>query len=191
MAFHILRNDMRSNTFPSIYRFPSYRSWYMNKAVAASVACAGITLLIVIGAVLGAFLWGRGRFGALMATVEGFYEPAWHHCLIALGLLFCNALMLTQWQMLVHLVTGHVVMATAAFLLPIVASLYACSNTYLHPISVQYNPINWGMYMRSNYMSDPGFPIIRAVLGQLGIAVMCAWIGGLVAGKVNLAGRNK
>ena len=174
----------------TLYRFSSYQSWYMNQAIAASVACAGITLLIVIGAVTGALLWGRGQFGAIMATMEGFYAPAWQHCLIALGLLLCNALMLTQWQMLVHLVTGHVVTAAAAFLLPIVASLYACSNAYLHPISVQYNPINWGMYMRSNYMSDPGFPILRAVIGQLGIAAVCAWMGGLLARKVNLAGRH-
>ena len=157
----------------TLYRFSSYRSWYMNQAIAASVACAGISLLIVIGAVTGALLWGRGQFGAIMATMEGFYEPAWHHC-----------------QMLVHLVTGHVVTAAAAFLLPIVASLYACSNAYLHPISVQYNPINWGMYMRSNHMSDPGFPILRAVIGQLSIAAVCAWMGGLLARKVNLAGRH-
>lgn len=67
----------------TLYRFSSYQSWYMNQAIAASVACAGITLLIVIGAVTGALLWGRGQFGAIMATMEGFYAPAWaalSHC---------------------------------------------------------------------------------------------------------------
>ena len=67
----------------TLYRFSSYRSWYMNQAIAASVACSRITLLIVIGAVTGALLWGRGQFGAIMATMEGFYEPAWaslSHC---------------------------------------------------------------------------------------------------------------
>lgn len=46
--------------------------------------------MIVIGAVTGALLWGRGQFGAIMATMEGVYAPAWQHCLIALGLLLCN-----------------------------------------------------------------------------------------------------
>ncbi len=173
----------------TLYRFSSYRSWYRNKVVASCVACIGITVVIALGAVLGAWVWGRGKFGAMITTMAGFYEPAWPHCLMALLLLLCSALMLTQWQMLIHLATGNVVMAIAAFVLPIIASLYSCSNAYLHPLGVQYNPINWGMYMRSSVMSDPGFPIARAVIGQLSIAALCALAGERLAGKVNLAGR--
>lgn len=173
----------------TLYRFSSYKSWYLNKVIAATVSCAVITMLIVSGALFGALLWGKTRIGAVMATMDGFYSPAWHHCLVALLLLFCNALMMTQWQMLIHLVTGNIAAATTAFILPIVASLYACSNTYLHPVSALLNPINWGMYFRASCMSDPGFSLSMAILGQLGLAMSFALLGIYVAGKINLAGR--
>ncbi len=175
----------------TLYRFSSYKRWYGSKVLAAWIACVGITLLIVIGGILSAFLWGKGRFGAVISDISGFYGPIWKHVLVAMLLLTCNALMLTAWQMLVHLLTGSIVAATAAFLLPIVVSLYACSNDYLNPITNQWSPINWGMYLRSEAMSDLGVPILRAVIGQLGIALLCGGLGMAFAGKVNMAGRMK
>ncbi len=175
----------------SLYRFSTYRSWYTNKALAATISCIGITFFIALGAILGALVWGNTQWGAEMSSMNGDYLPTIYYCLMAMGLLLVNAIMLTQWQMLVHLATGNAVVATVAFMLPIVASLYSCSNVYIHPVMPQYNPINWGMLMRSNICSDPGFHIGIALCGESAIALLCFLTGRWLSSRVDLAGRCK
>ncbi len=175
----------------SLYRFSTYRSWYTNKALAATISCIGITFFIALGAILGALVWGNTDWGTEMCSINGDYLPTICYCLLAMGLLLVNAIMLTQWQMLVHLATGNAVVATVAFMLPIMASLYSCSNVYIHPVMPQYNPINWGMLMRSNICSDPGFDIGIALCGESAIALLCFLAGRWLSSRVDLAGRCK
>lgn len=182
-----MQEEYEGRCVDSLYRFSNHRSWYVNKALAASLACIITTVIIVLGAIFGAVMWGKEWKWAIIASTNGNYAPAWQHCLISMGLLICQGIMLTQWQMLIHVITKSVVAAVAAFVIPVLLSLYTCSNSYLHPVSIQFNPINWGMYMRSNQMHTPGFSIEWAVCGQLSIAVLLALLGMKVVKKVDLA----
>lgn len=172
----------------TLYRFRSYRSWYLSKALAGAISCLVISALMSLGVLLGAVAWGAGACGGHMGLLAGSFVPAWQLCLLAFIMLTFNMVMLTQWQMLIHLVTGSVVAATAAFVLPILLNLYAASNTYLDRAPL-YNPINWGMLYRSNLFSDPGFSLPIALTGQLGIALLCFLAAFYASSHVNLAGR--
>jgi hypothetical protein len=172
----------------TLYRFASYRHWYTSKALAACVVCVLTSVLVVLGALAGGFLWGARDMGAQISTMDGLYADAWPYAMLAFLLLTANMIMLSQWQMLVHLLTGSVVAATAAFLLPILWGLYAASNTYLSSAPL-YNPINWGMLYRSNLFAQPGFSLPLAFAGQLSIAALCFLLALIIVPHINLAGR--
>ncbi|HPJ01733.1 MAG TPA: hypothetical protein PKU80_02705 [Candidatus Limiplasma sp.] len=174
----------------TLYRFSSYRSWYASKALAAVICCIAVSFIILISVICTSFLLGNTRFGAAVSTTYSVFDPAWPYCLLAFAFLTMSAVMLTQWQMTIHLISGNIVLTTAAYLTPVVLSLYGASNTYISSAPL-YNPINWGMLMRTTLFSQPGTPPLAAMLGQAGIACVCFIIGYVAAPKVNLGSRSR
>lgn len=174
----------------TLHRFSSYRRWYMSKAIASIIACIVIGLIISFGVVLGSLVWGVKEVGVQLINNEGVLIPAWLYCLIALGLMLSNAIMLSQWQMTIHLLTNNIVITTIAYIFPVVVGLYSASNTYLS-LKPLKNPINWGMLLRSELMSNPGYDLLTAVVGQFGIALVCFLVGYFFSARVNLACRCK
>ncbi len=170
----------------TLYRFKSYRSWYVSKCIASVITCAVLCLTMMVGILISCGLLHVEKISGTVALIEGFPKSAYPYCLLAIGMFFLNAVMLSQFAMVIHLITGNLVFSFSCYLLPILLGLYGSSNTF-EDVRPLYHPINWGMLLRSNLMSDPGFPLLLGIGGQVAIALLAFLVGIFLCPKLNIA----
>ena len=171
-----MEGELSGGCQTTLYRFCSYRRWYLSKVVASACACGVIMAAVFFGVLLGSWAFGITRWDIRLTDSSGFSKDALPFCLAASLLLYCHVLMLTQWQMLWQLLTGSSAVAAAAYLLLPIVGVHGASNIEgsLMPL---YSPANLGMLIRSDRLAVPGFSFTGAIIAQLVIAAICAAIG--------------
>lgn len=150
-------------------------------------------------AIAGLIAGGRG-VSVYRTDSSGFSVATTEVLWIGLIVFILQVIMLTQLQVLVHLVSGNAQLGMLSYVVPLVTSLIAFSG--FDKLNNMQLPWNWGILMRSSIFSPPmmevadhspiplcSIPIDRAILQQIIVVVMLFLLNIKLFNVVNITER--
>lgn len=139
----------------TLYRFGDARTWWRSRAVASLLGPFLIVCIMYGSAIVVGYFAGARGFTVYLTDADGFSVPG-KGILTTMVLQFgLQVLMLTQFQILFHAIFGDVKAGIAAYLVPVLAQLVACSN--VEQTRNIWMPTNWGMIARTNLFCIAGY----------------------------------
>ena len=195
-----MEREVGSRSQITLLRFPSRKSWWHSKCTSFlfySVIC----VIVMYSAVAIAGLIAGGRGVSVYRTDSSGFSVATTEVLwIGLIVFILQVIMLTQLQVLVHLVSGNAQLGMLSYVVPLVTSLIAFSS--FDKLNNMQLPWNWGILMRSSIFSPPmmevadhspiplcSIPIDRAILQQIIVVVMLFLLNIKLFNVVNITER--
>lgn len=142
-----LQRELSPRKFITLNRFGGKQRWWLSKCAASALSTLLYVAVMFLSTALFAWLVGARGLSVTLQDAEGFlsYEtrPLWLMFLLVAG----QALMLTQLQCIVHMISGSMVLGAACYLLPMIGCLIHYS-LFDHPAHMN-NPYNWGMLLKT------------------------------------------
>jgi hypothetical protein len=152
---YTLDRELSGRQVITLYRYGSIRAWWSSKSYATILyAILSVCIMFIWSILLSFFFGGRG-LQVYMADTDGFMIANYRVIPTMFFQFLLHVIMLTQVQVLFHLVFMDMRAGVIAYLLPIASLLVACSN--VEAIRNIWVPVNWGMIVRSELFCTNGY----------------------------------
>lgn len=150
-----LEREMGERALVTMNRYGSVHKWWVYKSLAL-VAYAVLCIAIMAATTaLVAYATGAQGFAVYGEDSDGFSVQRTDVIWMALALFTCHVLMLTQLQILIHVVSNDMRVAVLCYIVPVVALLVMMSN--VDHVANMWNPYSWGMLLRTNIFAGNGY----------------------------------
>lgn len=153
-----LDREIRSRRLITINRFPSKQQWWSSKCLACFIYAFVCTCAMFFSVAFVGVLTGARGFALFLPDADGFMVKNYLIILKLFLLFFGQVLMLTQFQAVVHLISGRMQIGILAYILPFIASLISYS-IFDRAINESI-PYNWGILVRTDLFS-PSFMLLE------------------------------
>lgn len=183
-----LQRELGTRMTQTLFRHPSKMAWWRSKCLASVIFALICAVTMFLSVMVAGGLLGADGIAIYIESSDGFavedVTVLWTLFIIFLG----QVIMLTQLQMLVHLVSGSMQLAVLSYMMPLIASLMLFS---LFDRAVNINsPYNWGMLLRTNlfspeFMAGEGEPFALASI-PLNTALRNEYMAALGLFAINL-----
>lgn len=146
-----LQRELGTRMTQTLFRHPSKTAWWRSKCFASILYAVACTATMFLSVTVVAYILGADGLAIYVEDSDGFLSAD----VGILGTLFFiflgQVIMLTQFQMLVHLLSGSMQLAVLSYIMPLIVSLIFFS---LFDRANNINsPYNWGMLLRTELFS--------------------------------------
>ena len=146
-----LQRELGTRMTQTLYRHPSKMAWWRSKCLASVFYTLVCTIAMFLSVMVAGGLLGADGIAIYIEDSDGFATKNVVILLTLFVIFLGQVLMLTQLQMLVHLVSGSMQLAVLSYIMPLIVSLIFFS-LFDRAVNI-HSPYNWGMLLRTELFS--------------------------------------
>ena len=150
-----LEREIGERSLITMNRYGSIQKWWLYKSLALMAYVVVCITVMVATTALVAYATGAKGFSVYGEDTNGFSVQRSDVIWMAIALFTVHIMMLTQLQILVHVVSNDMRLAVLFYMIPVVAFLVMMSN--VDHMANELNPYSWGMILRTGIFARNGY----------------------------------